>query len=159
MIDPLRTIAILGLAGLLSPAALLAEEALRGPVSAAVVEIVDGDTIRVRARIWLGQELAVSVRIRGIDTPENRLAKCAEEKIMSLAAKDRLAELVAGEISLTNITGDKYFGRVDADVTTASGVDLRLAMLASGLARPYYGAAKSDWCGARALPTLTARDS
>jgi endonuclease YncB( thermonuclease family) len=126
-----------------------AGETIAGPVSAAVVDVVDGDTIRVRAHVWLGHEISVSVRIRGIDAPEDRLARCRAEKVMSAAARDRLAELARGELRLANITGDKYFGRVDADVTNAAGVDLRAAMLQSGLARPYDGAGKNDWCGDR----------
>ena len=33
----------------------LAAEALAGPVAARVERVVDGDTIEVRAKIWLGQ--------------------------------------------------------------------------------------------------------
>jgi micrococcal nuclease len=34
-----------------------AAEVLPGPIPAVVTEVVDGDTIGVRARIWLGQQI------------------------------------------------------------------------------------------------------
>ena len=52
-----------------APPQRLAEEALAGPVRAVVERVVDGDTVDVRARIWLGQSLTVRVRIDGVDTP------------------------------------------------------------------------------------------
>ena len=45
-------------------------ETLTGPVAAIVERVVDGDTLAVRARVWLGQDIHVLVRIRGIDAPE-----------------------------------------------------------------------------------------
>jgi endonuclease YncB( thermonuclease family) len=55
-------------------------------------------------------------------------------------------------VVLRNVEGDKYFGRVDADVTTSpDGLDLSEAMLRSGLARPYAGEKRTDWCGVARL--------
>ena len=49
-------------------------ETLPGPIPAEVLKVVDGDTLEVEARIWLGQGVQVSVRLRGVDTPELRAA-------------------------------------------------------------------------------------
>ena len=49
-----------------------AEDILTGPVPAVVEDVIDGDTLRVRARIWLGQDLAIYVRLAGVDAPEVR---------------------------------------------------------------------------------------
>ena len=38
-------------------AAELAAERLAGPIPARVLAVIDGDTIEVQARIWLGQEI------------------------------------------------------------------------------------------------------
>lgn len=122
-----------------------AAEEVAGPVKAEVLRVIDGDTIEIRAQIWLGLALTSHVRIRGIDTPEMRGA-CLEEKALAAAARDRLAELAGGTIRLANISDDKYFGRVLADVTASDGTDLGSAMLASGLARPYDGGTRGDWC-------------
>ena len=128
-----------------APAA--AGEELAGPVAAELVRVIDGDSIEVRARLWIGLDLTIQVRIRGIDAPETGgRAGCAAERQMAAAARDRLSALAAGPLLLANITPDKYGGRVDADVTNAAGIDLQTAMLASGLARAYDGAARGEWC-------------
>lgn len=80
----------------------LADEALVGPVSAVVERVVDGDTVDVRAHIWLGQTLTVRVRIDGVDAPETR-SDCADERRLAAAARDYLAHrlLNKGDRSIT----------------------------------------------------------
>ncbi|MEX0852732.1 MAG: thermonuclease family protein [Bauldia sp.] len=142
-----RAVLTLAIASALASAtAVGAAERLAGPVPAEVISVIDGDTIEVSATIWLGQYVIVGVRIRGIDAPEIK-GKCQREKDLAAAAKQKLGSVAAGTLRLTNIDGDKYFGRVDADVTTENGTDLGAAMLASGLARPYDGDTRASWCG------------
>jgi len=80
------------LAGL-TPA--VAAERISGPVAANVLRVIDGDTLTVKAQIWLGQELTVSARIRGIDAPEIH-GKCMREKSMAAAATNRLFAIAGG---------------------------------------------------------------
>jgi endonuclease YncB( thermonuclease family) len=49
---------------------------LAGPVMARVIRVYDGDTILVRARIWVDQEIEIRVRLAGVDTPEIK-GQCA----------------------------------------------------------------------------------
>jgi micrococcal nuclease len=127
-------------------ASATAEERIGGPVAAALLRVIDGDTISLKARIWLGMELTVDARIRGIDAPEMR-GKCPQEVMMAAAAKDRLAEAAGdGVLLLTAISEDKYSGRVIADITSGDGRDLGAVMLASGLARAYDGGGRGGWC-------------
>ena len=124
----------------------LGKDTLAGPVAAEVVRTLDGDTLEVRAQIWLNQELTTHVRLRGIDTPELHTS-CAAEKQMAETARQRLSALAGNSVSLTLIAYDKYGGRVDANIANAAGVDLKTAMLATGLAHPYDGSgARVDWC-------------
>jgi endonuclease YncB( thermonuclease family) len=123
---------------------VLADE-IPGPVMAEVVRVIDGDTFEARIRIWLDLELTANVRIRGIDAPEIR-GGCQSEKDMAAIATQRLAAVAVGEIILTHVADDKYFGRVVADVRAADGTDLASAMLASGVARPYDGGTRGGWC-------------
>ena len=58
-----------------------------GPIPAEILDVLDGDTIAVRATIWLGQAVETHVRLSGIDAPELR-AHCAEEKEKAEAARD-----------------------------------------------------------------------
>lgn len=89
--------------------------------------------------------LRALVRIRGIDAPELR-GGCPSEKALAAAARDQLADLTGPLVVLTDIANDKYAGRVVADVRARDDRDLRLAMLASGLARAYDGEGRGVWC-------------
>jgi micrococcal nuclease len=118
--SPIRlAAAILVVAALLPVGRADAAEKLAGPYSAEVERVVDGDTLAVRVAIWIGQDLHVLVRIRGIDAPEIR-GKCESEKEQARQATLALQRLVAsGDVALSIIEGDKYFGRVIADVSIA----------------------------------------
>ena len=122
-----------------------AAESIQGPIQGIVSRVIDGDTLEFVAHVWLGLNLTTAVRVRGIDTPEVRGA-CQREKDMAAKATRRLNELTAAGVSIANVSDDKYFGRVIADVTAANGTDVRAAMIASGLARPYDGGTRQPWC-------------
>ena len=126
-------------------------EVISGPVSAEVIRVIDGDTLALRAHIWLGQDITVNARIRGIDAPEMH-GKCEREKHMAEAARLRLVAAAGnGKLRLTRIENDKYAGRVLADVITDAGTNLGAAMLESGLVRPYDGGGRDPWCGVASL--------
>lgn len=110
-----------------------------GPVSARIVRVIDGDTLLVDAHPWPGHAVRVSVRVRGIDTPERR-SSCSAERLAADHARSELERLVTdfATVELINISGGKYYGRVLADLR-AGPRDIGAAMLASGLARPYQG--------------------
>ena len=133
-------------------AAARAGERLAGPVPAVVTKVIDGDTLEVRARIWLGQELSIRVRLAGIDAPEAS-SRCAEERTMALRARAFLAERVIPPpgapprlVRLRDIRNGKYAGRVLARVEIPAGLDLGAALLHAGLARSYDGGRRTPWC-------------
>jgi endonuclease YncB( thermonuclease family) len=125
---------------------LIVSQGLEGPVRATVERVIDGDTIEVRADIWLGQSVLIRVRIDGIDTPELE-ARCPEERQRAVAARDFLVHRLAGgaAVKLSRVTYDKYGGRVRARVSDAQS-DIADALLAADLARPYYGGRREPWC-------------
>jgi len=121
-------------------------QGLDGPVNATVERVIDGDTIEVRADIWLGQSLLIRVRIDGVDAPELE-GRCPEERVRARSSRDfLLRRLGGGMVKLTRIAYDKYGGRVRARVADVQG-DISEALLAAGLARPYYGGRREPWCG------------
>jgi micrococcal nuclease len=147
----------IGAAGLGAAESTEAAETLAGPYRAQVERIVDGDTLAVRVAVWLGLEVSVRVRIRGIDAPELR-ARCPEERELAEAAAAHLAALVGdGPVALTNVAGGKFYGRVIADVASDDERDLAEAMLAPGLARPYDGGRRQGWCDGDAPAATAAR--
>jgi endonuclease YncB( thermonuclease family) len=123
-----------------------ARETLAGPIRADVAKVHDGDTLVVRARIWLGQVVSTKVRLAGVDAPELR-GRCARERRMARAARSFVErKLAAGNVTLRDIRFGKYAGRVLARVITAEGEDLGRALIAAGLARPYRGGRRGRWC-------------
>lgn len=105
----------------------------------------DGDTISVNiagTHPLFGKN--ISIRVRGIDTPEmNSAIKC--QKVKAMAAKVGLEAIVNGakQIDLVNVGRDKYF-RILATVRV-DGKDLGQLLLAQKLAQPYDGGTKTAW--------------
>jgi micrococcal nuclease len=118
-----------------------ARNIVEGPVEAELISVIDGDTLLVNARPWPQHSIAVLVRIRGIDAPEMK-SKCEASRRAAERAKQALSHLATGRIRLTNISGDKYFGRIVADVTAEGDTDIGAAMVGTGLARIYDGGRK-----------------
>ena len=82
-----------------------------------LLRVIDGDTFSCdidEHSAIAGKN--ISIRLRGIDTPELR-SKNEEERKSAILEKQRLSDLLtnARVIELRNIDRDKYF-RIDADV-------------------------------------------
>ena len=52
-----------------------------------------------------------------------------------------------GTVGISRIGQDKYGGRVDADVSTATIFDASVTLLEGGFARRYFGGRRANWCG------------
>lgn len=134
-----------------------AESYLIMPIDA----ITDGDTIKTHfSESRLPSPLnQVSIRIRGLDSPEypskyflesGKLGKadCVEEAFAAISSRNALVSLI-GEtktMKITNFDWDKFGGRIDADVKI-NGKDLGTFLLSKGFAIPYDGHRKKNaWC-------------
>jgi len=135
---------------------LHAVEVFKGPVLARVERVVDGDTIAVKAAIWLGQDIRVFVRVNGIDTPELRGKCLIEKKLAHYARQFVINWTYSRHIKLKNIRRGKYAGRIIADVVNNQGYSLADGLLKNGLAHPYYGGKKPSWCN-RDTPMITSQ--
>ncbi len=121
-------------------------DVIPGPVPARVLTVIDGDTILVRARIWLGHVVETRVRLEGVDTPE-LTGECERERRLARKARDFiLARIGGGGVILSGIQYGKYAGRVVARVATAEGGDFSQALLEAGIGRPYDGGRRWPWC-------------
>jgi len=133
-------------AGVASMAIAVERQVLPGPIPAIVERVIDGDTIEVRAQIWVGQEVRVKVRLSNVDTPELN-GKCRYERRLAHYAKSFVVQEIAGApVLLTNIRHGKYAGRVIAEIETASGQHLGARLLHAGLAKPYRKRRYGRWC-------------
>ena len=138
-----RLIPSLLLAALSAFSASAREVEVAGPVTAQILRVIDGDTLLVEAHPWPQQRVEVYVRLRGIDTPELRSA-CPGERDAAQLARQTLTDM-AGEgttVWLRNIAGDKYFGRIVADVMLPDGRNPAEALKIAGLAVAYEGGKK-----------------
>lgn len=120
-----------------------AREEISGPVTAKILRVIDGDTLLVEAQPWPQQKMEVYVRIRGIDAPELK-SKCDHLRREGLDAQQALETLAAASsrIQLTRISGDKYFGRIVADVILSDGRNAASNLLLAGLVQDYDGGRK-----------------
>ena len=109
--------------------------------------ITDGDTVRL-SWIDLGFQMKihnVAVRVAQIDTPESRInlkryPHRTAEKELGLKAKERLKELLVGDVRLQSLERDKY-GRVLGHLFV-DGINVSDILIKEGLACPYYGSTK-----------------
>ena len=139
-------------AALTAPASvdyLRRNDRIPGPVPALVLRVIDGDTIAVRARIWIGQSVDTRVRIVGVDTPELR-GECALEIELAAAARELVVEALGDQpVTLRDVRYDKFGGRVLARVESYTGEDIARLLIAAGLGRPYDGGKRAAWCDMR----------
>ncbi|MDP7429864.1 MAG: thermonuclease family protein [Alphaproteobacteria bacterium] len=123
-----------------------AREVLDGPIPARLVAVIDGATIAVEARVWLGQKLTIKVRLQGIDAPELK-GRCERERSLAVRARDLVSQRIgSGQVRLADVRSGKFAGRVVARVITAAGADVGQELLAAGLAIPYRGGVRQSWC-------------
>ena len=114
-----------------------------------LTRVIDGDTVAFQATFLpppLKQEL--SIRVFGVDTPEKgHRAQCPKEDVMGKKATEftKQAVISAQKRQVILMDWDKYGGRVLGDVIL-DGKSLRQGLIANGLAREYYGEAKTSWC-------------
>jgi len=136
------------MAAVAATAPAYANDNLTGPVQAEVIAILDGDTIKARAHMWLDQSVEISVRIRGIDAPELLKPRCPYEEELAQAARDEVISLIGEQaVTLYNIGHDKYSGRVVAQVLTSANVDIGKYLIKRGYAKPWEGQGKKpEWC-------------
>ena len=114
-----------------------------------ITRVIDGDTVAVEAP-WLPDPLKkeLSIRVFGVDTPEKgHRAQCPSEAQRGEAASKFTKDMIAAsqKRQVVLMDWDKYGGRVLGDVIL-DGKSLRQGLIANGLAREYYGEAKTSWC-------------
>ena len=123
------------------PPAALAYIPTRADAVCAITRIVDGDTVVIRCRDSDGP-----VRLVGFDTPETHRPGCAEEARLGRQAKRVLQSALqrARVIAARSEGIDRY--RRPLVRLALDGRDLAAIMVEAGVARPYHGGKRPDWC-------------
>jgi endonuclease YncB( thermonuclease family) len=137
-IPGLVALLLLGLFALFPDAAM----ARTGVPPCAVVRMIDGDTVDLDC---LG-EGRFRARLMGFDTPETHRPGCAEEALLGQAATRRLRALVSDGRRIEARLGrwDRYERRLVE--LSVDGRDVGARLIAEGLALPYEGGRRIDWC-------------
>ncbi|WP_043643491.1 thermonuclease family protein [Solidesulfovibrio carbinoliphilus] len=136
----------LALALVLIPTLTLAGERTYGDLFAVVISVYDGDTMTVSipdVHPLLGD--GISIRVRGIDTPEMKDQR-PEIHAMAVLARDMVRGLCpsGSTVELRGVGRDKYF-RIDA-TPVCGGVDVAAELVKAGLAHgDYEGGTKVAW--------------
>jgi endonuclease YncB( thermonuclease family) len=134
--------AVLAMFALLASGISAAAEIVPGPLPADLIRVIDGDTIEVRAHLWLGLELTTRVRLADIDAPELD-GGCPAERELAKAARAFLTGTLSPAVTLRDVRQDKYGGRVVARVLD-SGRDLGRLLTEARLAIPLQ--VTPAWC-------------
>lgn len=108
-----------------------------------IISVYDGDTFKIN--IPCDMEVfcdSVSVRVRGVDTPEIKGKTEREKQLAKKAKKFTQDFLKQTPISLTNCGRDKYF-RLLCNVQNRTGKDLAQELIKADLGYAYQGGTKS----------------
>ena len=120
---------------------------------AKVLKVVDGDTLDLMIDLGFNIHHKIRVRLFGVNTPESR-TKDLKEKELGLKAKSfTLDWLTNHDWVFVNTIPDKNdkYGRVLAKIYSSDKIDdpvtacLNNDIIASGLAREYYGVGDTTW--------------
>lgn len=104
---------------------------------AAVLKVVDGDTLDVDLDLGMRIHFHVRLRVAHIDTPETSTPEGKQ-------VRDYVRELlpVGTVVTVSTEKPDKY-GRALADVLLPDGRELAHLLVNQGMAKPYEGGSKT----------------
>lgn len=119
-----------------------------------VNRVIDGDTIEIIIPSFPEELNPVKIRVRGINTPEKSKvnAKCENEIILAKQATEFTKTIIFKaidedrSIKFSQLSWDKYGGRIVANVHIGGKTQLSELLIKNGLAKPYDGSRKSSWC-------------
>ena len=115
-----------------------------------VIDVYDGDTLKMQDKDLKAPFDKISLRILGIDTPEIKRSKCksatakAKEKQMGLKVKQRVQELLKQPYTIEFIKWDKFGGRVLGNVYIGNEL-LSDILIKEKLGIAYFGKKKGDF--------------
>ena len=107
------------------------------------VKVYDGDTCTVLFR-WKKQNINVSCRLLGIDTPELR-TKNPKEKKAGYAAKEFLEGLVLEKVLKVKFGKNGKYGRPLIEIFLPNGQSVNNTMITNNHAKPYFGGKKDKF--------------
>ena len=106
------------------------------------MRVLDGDTFEARVSVWPGLEISDQGAAARHRCPGNaRALHRGERRRHRPRATPWPAILAEGAVGISQVTLDKYGGRVLAAASTRKTADVSAALLHTGLVRSYRAAA------------------
>ena len=113
-------------------------------------EVVDGDTVKGYLEHLPSTLNHVSIRVKGIDTPEMpQHAKCEKEGQLALKAKAFTNDYMEHhkQLIITETEWDKYGGRIVGNIKSNDNNSLTDELIKAGFGKAYKGkGSKPNWC-------------
>jgi len=115
-------------------------------IPARVSRVIDGDTIEIVFLHGGKIPTKISIRIKGVDTPELR-GKTDLEKKAAIFVKEKVEEVLNDQkiIQVKFVKWGKYSNRIIGDVIFNQDSYLSDFLLANGYAQVYKGKRKNKW--------------
>lgn len=113
-----------------------------------IIRVIDGDTVVFKADFLPDPlEKELSLRILGIDTPEDHFAKCEKERALAKESTRYVEDLISkGNPRIQIVDWDKFGGRVLGHLYI-DGVSIANYLVDRGYAVVYNGSGeRKDWC-------------
>jgi len=111
--------------------------------NARIYKVYDGDTCTVLFR-WKKQNINISCRIFGIDTPELR-TKNLKEKKAGYEAKEFLEGIILEKVLRVKFGKNGKYGRPLVEIFLPNGQSISDIMISNGHAKPYFGGKKEKF--------------
>ena len=116
---------------------------------ATVERVVDGDTVRVHIPSFPAPFNPIAVRVDHINTPEKRHPAPDCEIVLGVKASEYASAVMPDGQTITVVYDDSRedkYGRLLARIVLPDGRDYGQSLIAAGLAKPYDGGKKVEWC-------------
>ena len=111
--------------------------------NARIYKVYDGDTCTLLFR-WKKQNINISCRIFGIDTPELR-TKNPKEKKAGYKAKEFLEGLILEKVLKVKFGKNGKYGRPLVEIFLPNGQSISDIMIVNKYAKPYFGGKKDKF--------------
>ena len=102
-----------------------------------VIRVIDGDTIVISIDLGFDVSIIQTIRVNGIDAPENRTTD-KQEKVYGIAAKAYVEKWLENKDLIIKTYKDDKYGRILGDITCdKTKENLSELMIAAGHAKVY----------------------
>ena len=124
---------------------VLALQLIYGPYNATVVDVLDGDTLRLKVALWPGEDRTMDIHVLGVDTP-SLIGACDLESLMAKEARAMTRAIVGNQVRLMDVKQLGPNKSFYAQVRNARGERLDEALIKAGYGKAFEKGKQASWC-------------